>query len=49
MICPRLPWQMSRASAVFLGEEGRRFSQELGLHTEFPVLAFQFAQSGAFR
>ncbi|MGW6216344.1 hypothetical protein [Streptomyces sp. NPDC055109] len=32
----------------FLGEEGRRFSQEFGLHTKFPVLAFQFAQAGAF-
>src|SRR3954453_12233709 len=35
-------------SPIFLGEEGRRFSQELGLHPQFAVLPLEFAQPGAF-
>src|SRR3954463_8425666 len=35
-------------SPIFLGAEGRRFSQELGLHPQFAVLPLEFAQPGAF-
>src|SRR3954451_4043591 len=35
-------------SPIFLGEEGRRFSQELGLHAQFAILPLEFAQPGAF-
>ena len=34
---------------MLLGEEGRRFSQELRLHPQFPDLTFQFPQPGPLR
>jgi hypothetical protein len=44
-----LDYASSSVSGLLLGEEGRRFSQKLGLHPQFPDLGLQFFQLDTLR